>query len=262
MGPACQRGRTPTTCRQVGAREYRDPMLPDDVRIVSVDDHVIEHRDVWQDRLPEKFKEQGPRSVRTDDGPGRVDARGQPAREHRAQRGRRQAVRGIRRRPRELRRDDPGLLRHQRARPRHGHGRYRRAAVLPQLPGLRGRHLLRRRRQGARGRMRVGVERLARRRVVRGCAGTPDPARARTVVGRRGIGRRGASRRGPGYPGGVVQRGAPQLRVAVVPHRPLGPVLRRCSRRPTSRCASTSAAAARRPSPPVARSPRRSRCSG
>jgi predicted TIM-barrel fold metal-dependent hydrolase len=43
-------------------------MLPNDVQIVSVDDHVIEHADVWQDRLPERFKESGPRIVRTDAG--------------------------------------------------------------------------------------------------------------------------------------------------------------------------------------------------
>jgi predicted TIM-barrel fold metal-dependent hydrolase len=42
--------------------------LPDDVQIISVDDHVVEHRNVWQDRLPEKYKEAGPRNVRDDEG--------------------------------------------------------------------------------------------------------------------------------------------------------------------------------------------------
>lgn len=42
--------------------------LPDDVQVISVDDHVVEHRDVWQDRLPARFKEAGPRSVREADG--------------------------------------------------------------------------------------------------------------------------------------------------------------------------------------------------
>lgn len=42
--------------------------LPDDVQIVSVDDHVIEHPNVWQDRLPEKFKEAGPKNVPDDQG--------------------------------------------------------------------------------------------------------------------------------------------------------------------------------------------------
>jgi predicted TIM-barrel fold metal-dependent hydrolase len=34
-------------------------------KIISVDDHVIEPPNVWQDRLPAKFKERGPRVVRT-----------------------------------------------------------------------------------------------------------------------------------------------------------------------------------------------------
>jgi predicted TIM-barrel fold metal-dependent hydrolase len=42
--------------------------LPDDVQVVSTDDHVIEHPGVWQDRLPAKFKEAGPKSVKDDQG--------------------------------------------------------------------------------------------------------------------------------------------------------------------------------------------------
>jgi predicted TIM-barrel fold metal-dependent hydrolase len=34
-------------------------------KVISVDDHVIEPAHVWQDRLPERFKEVGPRVVRT-----------------------------------------------------------------------------------------------------------------------------------------------------------------------------------------------------
>lgn len=36
-------------------------MLPDDVQVVSVDDHVVEHPTVWSDRLPKKYLEKGPR---------------------------------------------------------------------------------------------------------------------------------------------------------------------------------------------------------
>lgn len=43
-------------------------MLPADVQIISVDDHVIEHPNVWTDRLPAKYKEIGPRIVRQPDG--------------------------------------------------------------------------------------------------------------------------------------------------------------------------------------------------
>jgi predicted TIM-barrel fold metal-dependent hydrolase len=42
--------------------------LPDDVRVVSVDDHVIEHPNVWQDRLPAKLRDRGPRIEHTDQG--------------------------------------------------------------------------------------------------------------------------------------------------------------------------------------------------
>jgi predicted TIM-barrel fold metal-dependent hydrolase len=44
-------------------------MLPADTQVVSVDDHVIEHRTVWEDRLPARFREQGPKNIR--DGEGR-----------------------------------------------------------------------------------------------------------------------------------------------------------------------------------------------
>ena len=39
-------------------------MAPQIPRIISVDDHVIEPPNVWQDRLPEKYKAIGPRIVR------------------------------------------------------------------------------------------------------------------------------------------------------------------------------------------------------
>ena len=32
-------------------------------KIISVDDHVIEHRTVWLDRLPKKYHDVGPRTV-------------------------------------------------------------------------------------------------------------------------------------------------------------------------------------------------------
>lgn len=37
--------------------------LQDYMQIVSVDDRLVEHPRVWQDRLPAKFKEAGPRIV-------------------------------------------------------------------------------------------------------------------------------------------------------------------------------------------------------
>ena len=41
--------------------------LQDDHQIVSVDDHLVEHPRVWQDRLPAKHREAGPRIVEVDD---------------------------------------------------------------------------------------------------------------------------------------------------------------------------------------------------
>jgi predicted TIM-barrel fold metal-dependent hydrolase len=43
-------------------------MLESSVQVVSVDDHVIEHADVWQSRLPAALRERGPKIVKTDDG--------------------------------------------------------------------------------------------------------------------------------------------------------------------------------------------------
>jgi hypothetical protein len=38
-------------------------MLLDEHRIVSVDDHIIEHGRVWLDRLPSKYQDAAPRVV-------------------------------------------------------------------------------------------------------------------------------------------------------------------------------------------------------
>ncbi len=43
-------------------------MLPSDAQLVSVDDHVIEHPQVWQDRLSAKHREAGPTIIEADGG--------------------------------------------------------------------------------------------------------------------------------------------------------------------------------------------------
>ncbi len=43
-------------------------MLRDDVKIVSVDDHIIEPPGLWVERLPDRYKGDGPRVVRQADG--------------------------------------------------------------------------------------------------------------------------------------------------------------------------------------------------
>lgn len=40
--------------------------LQDYMQIISVDDHLVEHPRVWQDRLPAKFREAGPRIIEHD----------------------------------------------------------------------------------------------------------------------------------------------------------------------------------------------------
>jgi predicted TIM-barrel fold metal-dependent hydrolase len=42
--------------------------LQDHMKIISVDDHLIEHPRVWQDRLPERYKERGPKIVENEHG--------------------------------------------------------------------------------------------------------------------------------------------------------------------------------------------------
>lgn len=41
-------------------------MLPDDVQVISVDDHVVEHATVWTDRLPARYADRAPRVVEVD----------------------------------------------------------------------------------------------------------------------------------------------------------------------------------------------------
>ncbi len=45
-------------------------MLAEDVQVISVDDHVIEHPRVWTDRLPARFQEAGPKVVDISTGEG------------------------------------------------------------------------------------------------------------------------------------------------------------------------------------------------
>src|SRR6266508_6984568 len=60
------------------AKEVEMP-LQDHMKLISVDDHVIEHPNVWQDRLPERYRDAGPRIVEVDDDFA-LDATGKPIR--------------------------------------------------------------------------------------------------------------------------------------------------------------------------------------
>ena len=235
--------------------------LPDDVQVVSVDDHVIEHPNVWQDRLAAKYKDAGPKIVRDDEGRDVWMYEGRP---HyniglNAVAGKRREDYGVD--PDRLRQHAQGLLRAQGAPRRHGRRRDPGAAVLPDLPRLRGQHLLRRDRQGARRRVRERVQRLDDRRVVRGHARPPDPAHARCRTGtstpppRKRLGSRRRARRAspsPSFPmGSVSPRSTPTTGTRSSPS----------PRRRACRSASTSDPAARRASRRRRRSPPRSRCS-
>ena len=43
-------------------------MLPNDAKLISVDDHIIEPAHLWQSRLPARLRDRGPRVVVLDDG--------------------------------------------------------------------------------------------------------------------------------------------------------------------------------------------------
>jgi predicted TIM-barrel fold metal-dependent hydrolase len=54
-------------------------VLPNDAKVISVDDHVIEHPTVWLDRLPKKDHDRAPHVVRLDDGNDTWLYEGKPA---------------------------------------------------------------------------------------------------------------------------------------------------------------------------------------
>ena len=90
------------------------PLQPH-MKLLSVDDHLIEHPKVWTDRLPSKYLDAGPRIVEIPRGDGSAaDAvlavRGSSLSVHRAQCGRRQEAAGVRPGTGPLRRHDPWLL--------------------------------------------------------------------------------------------------------------------------------------------------------
>ena len=236
--------------------------LPNDVQVVSVDDHVIEHRTVWQDRLPAKYKEAGPKNVRDDQGRDVWMFEGRPYFN-----GGLGAVAG---KPREeygldpVRYEDmrPGLLRPEGPDRGYGSGRGARPGVLSHLRRLCRQHVLQCHGQGAGHRLRYGVQRLDDRRVVRRDAGPADPVDSRAVLGHRRHGQGSQAGRRKGRQGFHLHRDAPCARAAFVSHPALGSFLRhggggRDAAEPPFRLRR----GARR-SHPTHRSPRPSPCSG
>ena len=87
----------------------------DDLILVSVDDHVVEPPDMFDQHLPAQYKDVAPAGGAHRVGRRRLAVRGPGAAQHRAQRRGRQAARGVRHRADLVRRDAPRLLGHRRA---------------------------------------------------------------------------------------------------------------------------------------------------
>ena len=111
-------------------------MEPDDMILVSVDDHVVEPPDLFEGRLPAKYADVAPKYITREDGTnawlyegielGNVALNavaGRPPEEYGME-------------PTSLDEIRPGLLRHRRAGQRHGRQRRARLAVLPVVPAV------------------------------------------------------------------------------------------------------------------------------
>ena len=195
---------------------------PDELILVSVDDHICEPRDMFDAHVPAKYRDQAPRVVEEDDGVEQWwygDLRGRNIGLNAAAGKSREYFNLDASRYDEMR---PGLLRRPRAGARHERGRAARGAQLPELDRLR--------RAGAEPGPRPrrepgddpGVQRLARRRVVRRVPRSVHPLRHPPDVGRGARGRGDPPPLGQGCARGHVlgePRGAAD---AVDPHRLLG----------------------------------------
>ena len=177
-------------------------MQMDDMILVSIDDHMIEPPDMYENHVPAKWQDQVPKVVRNDERRRRV---GVPGRERPPRRSawpppsagpRRSGASTPARTPS----CGPGCFDvHERVRDMNANG----VLGVDELPDdgrLQRPHLHRGRRQGARARHAPGLQRLGHRRVVRRVPGPVHPARHRPDVGRRPRRRGGAPHRQEGLP--------------------------------------------------------------
>ena len=199
----------------------------DDLILVSVDDHICEPREMFDAHVPARYRDQAPRVVEEDDGVeqwwyGDI-------------RGRNIGLNAAAGKPREYfnldasRYDEmrPGLLRRPRARARHERGRATGGAQLPELDRLRRAGVEPGPRQRREHGDDPGVQRLARRRVVRRLPGSVHPVRHPPDVGRRARGRGDPSSLRQGRARGDVLGEPRSAEHAVDPHRLLGPRVHR-----------------------------------
>ena len=169
-------------------------MQMDDMILVSIDDHMVEPPDMFENHVPAKWRDQAPQ--------GRAQrATASTSGCSRARRPRRRSAWpprwGGRRRsgastPPRSPRCGPGCFDiHERVRDMNANGVLA-SMCFPTMAGLQRPHVQRGPRQGALARDAPGLQRLAHRRVVRHLPGPVHPARRRADVGRRPRGRRGA----------------------------------------------------------------------
>ena len=159
------------------------------MKLLSTDDHLIEHPRVWSDRLPAKYQEAGPRIVER-------RGRGRPPAQVWVYEGRVYPQIGLNavagKKPEEfgtepLRYDDmlPGCYDPEARLVDMDLDGVQAALCFPSFPRFAGTVFLDGRGQGARPAVRAGVERLHARRVVRHRARPLHPARDHAPVGRR-----------------------------------------------------------------------------
>ena len=215
-------------------------MLPADARVVSVDDHIIEHANVWQDRLAAKWRERGP-LVRHEDGipVWHYDGKRYPPLGL-------DAVAGddpyrVQTRLEEVRGDATRLLRPEAPPRRHGHRRDLGVDGVPAVPPIRRTDIPRGRRPRARIGLRAGLERLRARRMVRDRPGAAHPTVDRADVVRRRCVPQRSNAPPPAAPAPSRSRRTPPRSACRRSGRTRGTRCSRRWRRRTPRSASTSA---------------------
>ena len=169
-------------------------MNKDDMILISVDDHIVEPPDMFKNHLAKKYLDDAPRLVHNPDGSDTWQFRDVviPNVALNAVAGRPKEEYGLE--PQGLDEIRPGCYERRRARQGHERRRHPRLDVLPVVPRLRGpavRHRGSRVLAGAG----AGLQRLARRGVVRGVSGALHPDDAAGDLGRRGVRGRGAAQR-------------------------------------------------------------------
>ena len=192
---------------------------------ISVDDHLIEPARLWQERVPERMRDEAPRIVRDGDSEFWVYEDRQIVTTGL------NAVAGKKREefsPEPITYEDmrPGCYEPAAARRRHGPGQRAVVDAVPVVPALLRPGLPRGQGPGPRARVRAGVERLHPRGVRRRLPGPVHPDDDHPAVGPGGGGGRDRADRGARRQVDRVLGEPDQARAAVDPLRLLGPGVR------------------------------------